>query len=430
MGVSGTMRRRLFLVLTVLTLAAASLLATIDVNYVEANSTLKKQINSIQAERSDNQEVLEQKDIEIKALQAELEQLEEEVRVIDHQTTDTNQKIRLKDSEIEDTNAKIAELIEEIRILEERIAERDELLKSRVRSMYINGGSVNYIEVILGSQDFGDLINRLTALNMIAQQDRNILEAHYNDKKMVEEVKVLVEQELIALEEQLEELESLKASLEQQSKEKDRIMGQLEMQEGELEAELGELEEADQILAAQERAMEVELKAWEERKRKEEAERKRKAEEAARNRTQLAAPSITPKGSLMRPTTGAISSPYGARWGSSHHGIDIGKGGRGGDVPIVAVEAGTVIRSYYSSSYGNTVMISHNVGGQVITTLYAHMENRFVTDGQRVQKGQKLGYMGNTGRSFGAHLHFELHEGPWNAAKSNAVNPLNYIPRS
>lgn len=425
------MWRRLFLVFTVLTLTVASLLATIDFDHVEANSTIKKQINSIQGERSANQEDSEQKEIEIKAIEAKLKQLEEEVRAIDHQTADTNEKIRLKDSEVEGTKDRIDELIEEIRILEERIAERDDLLKKRVRSMYVNGGSVDYIEVILGAQDFGDLINRLTALNTIAQQDRNILEAHHNDKIMVEEAKGLMEQELIGLEEQLAELEVLKATLESQRKEKDRIMGQLEEQEGELEGDLGELEEADEILAAQEQAMKVELKAWEERKRQEEAERKRRAEAAARNKTQLApaavTPAVTPNGKLMRPTTGAISSSYGARWGRTHNGIDFGKGGRSGDVPIVSVEDGTVIRSYYSSSYGNTVMISHNVGGQVITTLYAHMENRFVTDGQRVKKGQKIGYMGNTGRSFGAHLHFELHEGPWNGSKSNAVNPLNYI---
>lgn len=405
----------------------ANLLATIDFDHVEANSTIKKEINSIQGERADNKEVSEQKEMEIQAIKEKLKKLEEEVRVIDHQTSDTNQKIRLKDSEIEDTKVRIDKLIEEIHILEERIAERDDLLKSRVRSMYKNGGSVNYIEVILGAQDFGDLINRLTALNMIAQQDRNILEAHYNDKIMVEEAKVLVEQELIGLEDQLEELESLKASLEQQSKEKERIMKPLKQQEDELEGDLGELEEADEILAAQVRAMEVELKAWEERKRQEAEARNRQAPTSARSGTVNEAPSITPKGNFMRPATGAISSSYGARWGETHFGIDIGKGGRSGDVPIVAVEAGTVVRSYYSSSYGNTVMISHNVGGQVITTLYAHMENRIVTDGQRVVKGQNLGYMGNTGRSFGAHLHFELHEGPWNVAKSNAVNPLKYI---
>ncbi|QOY36980.1 murein hydrolase activator EnvC family protein [Anaerobacillus isosaccharinicus] len=423
------MKRRLFLVFSVLTLAIASFLTTIGTDNVEANTSLQKKIKSIQEERSDNQAELGQKEKEIQEIERKLKALSDEIRAIDHQTAATNQQIREKDQEIEGTKERIEDLVAEIQMLEIRIAERDDLLKNRVRSMYKNGGSVNYLEVILGSRSFGDLVNRISALSTIAQQDRNILEAHHNDKMAVEAAKVLIEDELTALEDQLAQLEVLKETLEKQRKEKDRVMAQLEQQEGELHAELGELEEADEILAAQERAMKQELAAWQERQKRLEEERKRAAELAARNGTTHSPPPVTAQGTFMRPTTGNITSPYGFRWGKMHHGIDIGKGGRSGDVHVVAVEAGTVIRSYYSPSYGNTVMISHNVDGQVITTLYAHLENRYVADGQRVEKGQLLGYMGNTGRSFGAHLHFEVHEGPWNGAKSNAVDPMRYIPR-
>jgi peptidoglycan hydrolase CwlO-like protein len=427
------MKRKLFLVFSVLLVASTSFIGMIGPDHVEANSTMENKIKSIQEDRSKTQIELEQKDQEIKEVEQKLKLLEDEVRILDHQTADTNQQIRSKDNEIAATKERVASLKEEIRILEERIAERDELLKNRVRSMYKNGGSVDYVEVILGAQNFGDLINRLTALNTIAQQDRNILEAHHNDKIMVEEAKLMMEQELIGLEEQLGTLEVLKATLESQRQEKDRLMAQLDEQEIALHAEAGVLSEAGDILAAQEIAMKAELQAWQERQ-KQLAEQKRQQEaaaaKAAKNGTQYSAPAVTQEGNFMRPTTGSISSPYGPRWGRMHSGIDIGKGGRTGDVPIVAVEVGTVIRSYYSPSYGNTVMISHNVDGQVITTLSAHLENRLVTDGQRVEKGQILGYMGNTGRSFGAHLHFEVHEGPWNGAKSNAVDPLRYIPRN
>ncbi len=402
-------------------------------DHVEANSELQNKIQSIQEERSGNQAELEEKEREIQALEREMEKLDSELRTIDHETTVTNQKIREKDEEIENTKEAIEQLVEEIHVLEERIAERDELLNSRVRSMYKNGGSVNFMEVILGARSFGDLINRITALNTIAQQDRNILEAHHNDKNELEEIKQEVENQLITLEDQMVELEQLKEKLVEQSKEKGRILDRLELQEGQLSAELGDLEGADQILAAQEKAIQQELAAWERRQRELEEQRKReeerrKQEQQASSNNNNSTPTDTSGSIFMRPTTGAITSPYGPRWGRFHHGIDIGKGGRSGDVHVVAAEAGTVIRSYYSASYGNTVMISHNVNGQVVTTLYAHLENRFVSDGQRVERGQLLGYMGNTGRSFGPHLHFEVHEGPWNVAKSNSVNPMNYIP--
>ena len=103
-----------------------------------------------------------------------------------------------------------------------------------------------------------------------------------------------------------------------------------------------------------------------------------------------------------------------------HHGIDIGKNGRSGDVPIVAVQDGTVVNASYSSSYGNMVIISHVVNGKQVSTLYAHLERLDVSAGQSVSKGQQLGLMGNTGQSFGAHLHFEVHGGGWNGAKLNS----------
>ena len=130
----------------------------------------------------------------------------------------------------------------------------------------------------------------------------------------------------------------------------------------------------------------------------------------------------------MRPANGPITSGFGYRsfdGGEFHPAIDIGK--RGAVVPVVAAADGYVFRSYYSSSYGNVIFITHMINGQVYTTVYAHLDARLVGEGQTVRKGQVIGYMGNTGHSTGPHLHFELHRGQWNPAKSNAVNPLDYI---
>lgn len=71
-------------------------------------------------------------------------------------------------------------------------------------------------------------------------------------------------------------------------------------------------------------------------------------------------------------------------------------------------------------------MITHNVNGQILTTVYAHMHSApYVSVGQQVSRGTQLGTMGNTGNSFGAHLHFEVYEGYYNYPY--AVNPRNYI---
>jgi len=107
-----------------------------------------------------------------------------------------------------------------------------------------------------------------------------------------------------------------------------------------------------------------------------------------------------------------------------HWGVDLVKKG---NVPIVSAADGVVIRAYQSSSYGNVVYITHNIDGKTFTSVYAHMKSFQVSSGQTVSKGQQIGVMGNTGQSFGQHLHFELHAGQWNQSKSNAVNPAKYI---
>ncbi len=265
----------------------------------------------------------------------------------------------------------------------------------------------------------------------------------------------------------------MKAELEEQRKEKDRLLASAEEKEGDLNEDLDMLHDEEEILRSQEAALEQQLAEYEaEQKRKEEEEKRRQEEEARKQAeaeaaasearaqkqaseptqsgqaaggsqapstqepsrssggTQHSKPEVTNAG-FMRPATGSITSHYGPRasfGGRMHHGIDIGKNGRSGDVPIVAVQDGQVTTSQYSDSYGNYVIISHLVDGQQISTLYAHLDRLDVSAGQSVSKGQQLGLMGNTGRSYGAHLHFEVHVGGWNGQKSNSVDPMKYIP--
>ena len=114
---------------------------------------------------------------------------------------------------------------------------------------------------------------------------------------------------------------------------------------------------------------------------------------------------------LIMPADGPVFSDYGARrrFGKNkkkyrmHTGIDIAAK-RGSDV--VAASGGTVIFSGRQNGYGKTVKIDH---GNDRVTLYAHMGKVFVFEGQTLAQGERLGEVGRTGRTTGAHLHFELH---------------------
>ena len=121
--------------------------------------------------------------------------------------------------------------------------------------------------------------------------------------------------------------------------------------------------------------------------------------------------------SLIRPTSGTVTSRFGSRWGSTHKGLDIGapKG-----TPIKAAAAGTVTVSQYgySGGYGNYIIISHGNG---IETVYAHCNTLTAKVGQKVSQGEVIATVGNTGRSTGNHLHLEIR------VNGVAQNPQNYL---
>lgn len=109
-----------------------------------------------------------------------------------------------------------------------------------------------------------------------------------------------------------------------------------------------------------------------------------------------------------------ISSGFGARvspcsgCSSFHEGVDFIPGA---GTPIGAVDAGTVTFAAFDSSFGYHVIIDHNINGQKVQSLYAHMlaGSIKVVVGQQVTVAQELGEVGSTGHSTGAHLHLEIH---------------------
>lgn len=111
-----------------------------------------------------------------------------------------------------------------------------------------------------------------------------------------------------------------------------------------------------------------------------------------------------------------LTSPFGSRWGRHHDGIDLG-------VPVgsnvMAADGGTVTFAGYSGAYGYLVIIDHQNG---METRYAHNSQLLVSTGTKVYQGQHIAESGNTGRSTGPHLHFEIRVG------GAARNPLSYLP--
>jgi murein DD-endopeptidase MepM/ murein hydrolase activator NlpD len=119
---------------------------------------------------------------------------------------------------------------------------------------------------------------------------------------------------------------------------------------------------------------------------------------------------------LIWPCRGPLTSGFGMRWGRMHQGQDIACGY---GTPIHAAKAGTVVFAGVMSGYGNVIIIDHGGG---FSTLYAHQSSLAASQGQHVNQGDVIGYVGSTGHSTGPHLHFETRFG------GNPRNPMPYLP--
>lgn len=128
-----------------------------------------------------------------------------------------------------------------------------------------------------------------------------------------------------------------------------------------------------------------------------------------------ATPKYIASGSFSYPTRGRFTSGFGRRWGRMHKGIDLA-GAHGSS--IKAADGGTVVFVGRYYGLGKMIKIDHGNGYE---TVYGHLSGYKVSVGDKVGKGETIGYMGNTGNSTGTHLHFEVHK------NGTPVNPISYL---
>jgi murein DD-endopeptidase MepM/ murein hydrolase activator NlpD len=119
---------------------------------------------------------------------------------------------------------------------------------------------------------------------------------------------------------------------------------------------------------------------------------------------------------FVRPAQGTFTSGFGARWGTTHYGIDIANSI---GTPIVAAADGVVIEAGPASGFGLWVRIQHDDG---TITVYGHMQDFSVQEGERVKAGEQIARIGNRGQSTGPHLHFEV----WDA-DGLKINPRTWL---
>lgn len=374
-------------------------------------------INDLQNKQNNIAKQKQQITDEIGNLEEEKGSVIEQKAVLDEKNDLARQEIEIIDEQIvlyEDMIEKKKQELEKAIEVEE---EQKEALRVRMRKME-ETGSYSYISVLFKATSFTDLLSRLDSVSSVMNRDKNLEEEYIAAREYVEEVKAEYEATLADYEEKKAELENKKAKLEKDIASATATIVALEE---DIENNRAAYEENERL----EQAIDAEVKSLLAQMEKERQEQQQNGGSGGGSGGQgiySDGPIITGSGSYKWPTPGYtnITSRYGYRihpifhTSKLHTGVDVGAPS---GASIYAADGGTVAIAVYSSSYGNYVLINHNNG---TSTLYAHMTSMAVSQGQNVEQGAVIGYVGSTGNSTGPHLHFEVR------VNGSTTNPMSY----
>jgi murein DD-endopeptidase MepM/ murein hydrolase activator NlpD len=373
---------------------AGSLMLPQFVFALSESERIKQELDKIDKQKKAAQQTAQQAENQKAKVQQEKVLVSNDIKTLLDQLEESSKKLADLKSKVEDTTDQLNENAAQLDEAKARVDARDQLLRSRLRLMYMNG-FVSYADVLLSSTNFSDFIDRLNALKMIVTQDKEILEANVRDRDVITEKRVAIEQQLDEVKKLTTEEEGIRGELLVKEKEKEVKVASLTKKEQELE-EISEEQEKLVIALAREESRKL---------AEQEKLRQSTNKNAASNFTYSGGKFGYPleKQAPMTSDYGTRTDPF-SKAKANHKGIDFGAPA---GTAILAAENGVVIVAGWMSGYGNTVIIDHGKG---VWTLYGHARNDGikVKKGEAVKRGQKISEVGSTGQSTGNHLHFEV----------------------
>ena len=418
---------------------AGSMLSASATENVES---LKERLASLEQKEKEYQKVLE-------TAESDIANSEEYNTALVSKITTLNEKIDVNRETIDTLNKNIAANQKLIDAANESIEEQLTALCERLRAIYM-AGSASDLEIILGAKDFSDMIDKITLVKNLSKYDKELIdqvnvkldeinaknEEQKKNKAELESTQTALNEDLAELNTTLEQNKEKLSKLQLTAEQAKEFMKNAGDQQAQVQAEINRYfneqeEAARQAAIAKRKAQEAQQKqnsssssssssSSTEQSSQQESESQSGGEAPGDPEPYVPAP-VVPSSGYTWPAPGVfyISSYFGDSEGRGygHGGLDIA-----GDynTPIVAADDGVVAYTYSScihnwgkdmsyscgcgGGYGNYVWIDHGNGKE---SIYGHLGSLVVHDGEKVTKGQLIGYMGSTGHSTGAHLHFE-----------------------
>ena len=391
---------------------------------------------------------LEQRQAELEAKQAEDKaKLEKQNAAVEEQQgeiAEINKQIEAVSTDIRTCHENILGIEKDISLKQDQINKANkqieanmDVLRQRLKAIYI-AGDVSSIEVILGAKDFSDFLDKLQLVQYVSNHDEELI-------NKIQKQLDAISAEKAELEKDKADLESEQATIEAKQDELNTILEDNKEVLASLQNDVDETQMSLSLSEEELSGLSTEIQEYYRKQREAQAAAAARAAAAAQQQSGAgdsgddddsgavsgggaayidsgAAQHIDAGGGWVWPTPGAytLTSLFAeSRSYESHGGIDIGASM---GTPIYAANSGQVVSSnntcpHVSSGgnwcscgggYGNYVWILHDNGYE---TIYGHMSYAAVSDGDTVSAGQLIGYVGSSGWSTGAHLHFELRIG-------------------
>ncbi len=298
---------------------------------------------------------------------------------------DANAALARSATRLRDAEVAVARANRQLAEAEERLRQQRQRFGKRI-AFYYRQGTVEYLDVLLGSADLSDFLDRKYYVDRIVGQDALIL-----GELKEAEAEVARRREIL--------LRDREVLAEAHRENQDLVIR--------VAAETTEMEKLNRYLRNERVAQEERLRELEEDSN--EIQRNLEAELARRLANPGSYRNLPPwTGNFARPVNGAVTSGFGYRFHPIlrtqrlHTGIDFGasKG-----TPVHAAADGEVFSASWRGGYGKCIILLHGGG---VSTLYGHLSVIHVGAGQTVRRGQLIGAVGSTGLSTGPHLHFEV----------------------
>lgn len=371
-----------------LSLILSMLLLTVWLTPVSAQT-------SIQQQRSRLEQIQQRLD----EVRAKARQLKVRERRAVSQLTALQQRLERTQVQLEDSQYRLNRTKNRLKQTEKALEQakvkfdrQQEAASVRLREIYKHR-QTNLWEALLTAPDLGEFLTRYHYFKHVTRQDAQVL--FDLDRQMAE-----ITHQKRKYDEQIQEIASITQTISNRRREVQQNTREQSSLVAKLRSERAAYEQAAEQLERDSRQIEAMIRRM----------------TAQRKKTPR-----TGSGKFLMPVSGRLSSNFGPRKHpihgvvKRHNGVDFGAPQ---GTPIKAAEGGVVLYAGWYGGYGKIVMVDH---GDDLVTLYAHTSRYVVKEGQKVQRGQVIAYVGSTGLSTGPHLHFEVRR------NGTPVNPITYL---